>query len=229
MRRFANEPRGPLTQPNDSFLRAADAAGVALPTHKVGNNEFPVVMNAGPSGHIEGSLDTYLLTIPPQAVGANKIHFDLWNGSAANILKVRGAWVIVAQDVANTGAVSIRIDWARSSAVGTAGTAAGYNVATLTPTISAKDTANAALPAGVTARAAPTGGATFAQWLCPTYHQIEELQVGGALSQWNNVLPAPDRGEQELVLRPGQGFVARQGSVVGAGNVGFLISFTVEA
>jgi hypothetical protein len=218
-----------VTQPNDSFTRSPDGTGTQLPTHAVAGKEFPVVMQAGPSGHIEGSLDTYLLTIPPQAVGANKLHLDLFNGSAASVIKVRGAWVIVAQDVANTGAVSIRIDWLRTSAVGTGGTAAGYNVATLTPTFVPKDTANAALPAGITARAAPTAGATVAAWLFPTYHQTEELQVGGALSQWQNVLPNPDRGEQELTLRPGQGLLARQGAVAGAGNIAILISLTVEA
>jgi hypothetical protein len=218
-----------VTQPNDSFIRTPDGTGTALATHVVGGKEFPVSMVAGPSGHIEGSLDTYLLAVPPQAVGANKLHLDFFNGTAASIIKVRGAWVIVAQDVANTGAVSIRLDWFRTSAVGSGGTAATYNGAALTPTIVPKDTNNAPLPAGLTARAAPTAGATVAAWLFPTFHQTEELQVGGALSQWNNILPDPNRGEQELVLRPNQGFLARQGAVVGAGNIAILVSFTVEA
>jgi hypothetical protein len=217
-----------MTQPNDSFLRTADATGTALATHLVNGKEFSVVMLAGPGGHIEGSLDTYLLSIPPQAVGANKLHFDFFNADATKVIKVRGIWVIVAQDVANTGAVSIRLDWFRTSAVGTAGTAATAGSNTIAPTFAPKDSTNAALPAGVTARAAPTGGATSDDWQFPTYHQTEELQVGGALSQWNNVLPNPDRGEQELVLRQNQGIKAVQGAVAGAGNIGFLLSFTQE-
>lgn len=216
-----------MTLPNDSFLRTADASGTALATHLVGGKEYSVVMLAGPGGHIEGSLDTYLLSIPPQVVGANKLHFDLFN-SGTSVVKVRGAWVIVAQDVANTSAVSIRLDWFTTSAVGTAGTAATADSATVAPTIAKKDSTNAALAAGITARAAPTGGATSAKWLFPTYHQTEELQVGGALSQFNNVLPNPDRGEQELVLRQNQGLKAVQGAVAGVGNVGFLVSFTQE-
>lgn len=216
-----------MTQANDGFVRNPDASGTTLATHLVGGKEYPVTMIAGPGGHIEGSLDTYLLAIPPQVVGASKVHFDLFN-AAANVLKIRGAWVTVAQDVANAGAVSIRLDWVRTSAVGTAGTAATADGSAIAPTLVKKDTANAALPAGVTARAAPTGGATTAQWLFPTFHQTEELQVGGALSQWNNVLPNPDRGEQELVLRQGQGLSAKQGAVASVGNIGFLVSFTVE-
>lgn len=217
-----------MTQANDSFLRNPDGSGTALATHSVGGKEYPVSMLAGPSGHIEGSLDTYLLAIPPQAVAASKIHFDLFNTHATAVVKVRGAWVIVAQDVANTSAVSIRLDWFATSAIGTAGTAAIADSASIVPTLAKKDTVNAAIPAGITARAAPTGGATNARWLFPTYHQTEELQIGGALSQWNNVLPNPDRGEQELVLRTNQGLSAKQGTVVGAGNVAFLVSFTVE-
>lgn len=217
-----------MAQPNDSVL-VTPGSGATIATHAVGGKEFQVVMMATSGGHIEGSLDSYMAVVPPHAVAANKIHFDLWNGSAANIIKVRGAWVIVAQDVANTAAVSIRLDWSRTSAVGTAGTAATYNgTATNAANITPKDSLNAALPAGVSLRDTPTGGATSAAWLFPTYHGTEELQVHAALSQWNNVLPNPERGEQELTLNPNQGLKAVQGTVVGAGNIAILLAFTVQ-
>jgi hypothetical protein len=219
-----------MTRSNDSFARNADAAGTTLlATHAPGDGkEYPVTMLAGPSGHLEGSLDTWLLTIPPQAVAASKLHFDVFNADAAKIVKVRGAWVIVAQDVANTGAVSIRLDWFRTSSVGTGGTAAVSNATTPVAAFSPKDTLNATLPAGVTARAAATAGAASSAFMFPTFHATEELQVHGGLSQWFNVLPDPERGEQELILRQNQGLKAVQGTVVGAGSIGFLVSFTVE-
>jgi hypothetical protein len=218
-----------MTKPQGSLTRQGDASGVNLPLYAAPDGQqFPVFVQAGPGGHVEGSLDTYLLTIPPQVAGANKLHLDLFNANATATVKVRGIWVIVAQDVAVTGLVGVRLDWFRTSAVGTGGTAALGEGATIVPRITPKDTGNAALPAGVTARAAATGGATSAGWLFPTYHQTEETSVGAALSQWNNVLPNPDRGEQELVLRTNQGLAARQGTVAGVGNLGFLVSFTVE-
>lgn len=166
--------------------------------------------------------------IPPQAVGASKIHLDLWNGTASNILKVRGVWVGAATDVANNAAVNIRLDHFRTSAIGTAGTAATASPTTAVPAFTPKDSTNAALPAGVTARAAPTGGATNAAYLMTTFHGTEELQVHANLGQFFNALPNPERGEQELVLNPSQGYTIKQGTVASVGSLTFLVSFTIE-
>jgi hypothetical protein len=216
-----------MAQANDGVAVTA-GVGTTIATQLVNGKEYQAVMLAGPTGHVEGTLDTYLLSVPPQAVGASKLHLDLFNGSAANIIKVRGAWVVPAQDVAVTGLVAVRLDWFRTSAVGTAGTAATYNSATIGPNISPRDSNNAALPAGVTARAAPTAGATAACYWFPTYHQTEETSVAAAYSQYGNVFPDPDRSEQEMILRPSQGLLAKQGTVAGVGSIGFLIAFTVE-
>lgn len=214
---------------NDSIVISPDGSGTNIATHLVGGKEHEVIMMAGPSGHIYGSLDTYLLMVPQQAVGASKLHFDLWNGSASNVIKVRGIWVSGDVSVANTAAVSARMDWFRTSAVGTGGTGATYNSASTTvAAIVPKDTGNASLPAGVSARAAPTGGATSDAFWFMTYHQTEELQAGTGLQFNFNILPAPERGEQEIVLRPSQGLKGVQGTVAAAGTLGFLVSFTVE-
>ena len=218
-----------MALPNDSFQRAPDGSGTLLATHLISSKEYPVGIAAGPSGHIEGSLPTYFYTYPPVAVGASKIYFDFFNADAALIVKVRGIWVIVAQDVANTAAVSLRLDWLKTSAVGTGGTAATYNgTSTTAATVTPKDSANAALDADITARTVPTGGATTSAFIFPTYHAPEELQVHGGLSQFMNVRPDPSRGEQELTFRQNQGFKCVQGTVAAAGNIGFLMEFTVE-
>lgn len=218
-----------MTRPTGSLKRAGDASGTDLPLF-VGpdGRSYPVFAPVGPSGHVEGSLDTYLLALPPQAVGANKVHFDLFNGEDVEVVKVRGVWVIVAGDVAVTGLVAARLDWFRTSSAGTGGTAAQGEGATIVPRITRKDSRGAALPGNITARAAPTGAAASAAWLFPTYHHTEETNVGAALSQWNNVLPNPERGEQELTLKPGEGLKATQGSVASVGSLGFLVAFTVE-
>jgi hypothetical protein len=217
-----------MTQPSGSFVRTEDASGSPLAVHAVGSLEFPVGMIAGPTGHIEGTLPTYFLAIPPIAVGASKLMWDLFNADATALMKIRGIWVIVAQDVANAAAVSVREDWFRTSAVGTGGTAASRDANTIVPNLTMKDTTNAALPAGITARSAPTGGATSDDYLFPSYHAPEELQVHGGLSQFLNVLPDPSRGEQEMTFRQNQGIKMVQGTVAGAGNIGALVEFTVE-
>ena len=215
---------------NDS-IDVTPGTGATVATHLVSSKEYQVVMVAGPSGHIEGSLATYMLAIPPIAMGASKLMWDLHNGSASNVIKVRGVWVVPAYDVAVTGVIAVRFDFFRTSSAGTGGTAAVYNstaVAT-TPSIVPKDTNNAALPSGVGARQSPTGGAASAAWAFHTYHVQEETSAWAGTSQFNNVMPNPERGEQEFTLRPGEGFKCVQGTVAGvAQNVGFLATFTVE-
>ncbi len=216
-----------MTLPNQPFNRVEDTGGRQLAGHRIGNEDYPVVMEAGPSGHIHGSLPSYTLTIPPQAVGANKVHFDLFNNSAL-LVKLRGIYVIVAGDVAVTGLVNVRLDWYRTSAAGTGGATVARSSATIASTFSPKNTDNPALDAGITARTVPTGGAAASQWLFPSYHQTEETQPGTFLSQFQDLLFDAERGEQDYSLETGQGIKAIQGSVAGVGNIGFFITFTTE-
>jgi hypothetical protein len=119
----------------------------------------------------QNAAPSYLLTVPPVTVAANQRAFDLFNGASSGLLlKMLGLWPVPASDVAVTGLVSARFDVLRTSAVGAAGTAATYKgTATTAPTVNPLDTANPALPAAVTARSVPTGGATPAGWLFPAY------------------------------------------------------------
>ena len=90
------------------------------------------------------------------------------------------------------------------------------------------DTNNAALPAGITARHLPTGGATISEWFFPTYSLGEETATSLAyMSQYQNLLPVLQVG-QKLTLREGQGLLVKQGAVAATGNVHLLIVFTVE-
>lgn len=215
-----------MALPNDSYSSAT--AGTTFATHTVGGKEYPVGLTADADGHIRGSLPAFGLVIPPAAVGASKIFADLHNGTASSTLRLRKLFGIVATDVAVTGAVAARVDVLRTSAVGTGGTAA-------TTTASASKTAAGfwafdgvtALPAGITARAVPTGGATDEQWLFPTYLFTEETNAASQLTQYFNLLPELPT-EQSVDLPPGKGLKLVQGTVASVGTIGFLVVFTVE-
>lgn len=218
-----------MTLPNDSVTVANDGAGNAMATHLVNAKEYPVVMVAGESGHIHDSLPSYTLWIPPQVVGASKLMMDLFNAvGSGKLLKLMGAWAVPKVDVAVTGVVGVEMGLYRTSAVGTGGTGATYNTgsALTAATITPNDTLNATLPAGITARSAPTGGATISAPYFASYIPTEETATSMAhITQYQNLLP--QTRSQERVLREGQGMLFKQGTVAGVGSIGFLVDFSL--
>ena len=220
-----------MTQANDSIL-VTPGSGATVATHLIGGKEHQAVVQTDESGHVLGSLPTYLYATPGAAVGANKLYLDLFNASGSGkVIDVRGIWIIPKTDVAVVGALGIRVDLYRTSAVGTGGTVAAYKSATpdvAGGNINPSDTDNAALPAQITARHLPTGGATIAQWLFATFSLGEETATSQAfMSQYQNILPSLIWG-QKLAIRENQGILLKQGAVAATGTIGFLIAFTVE-
>lgn len=220
-----------MTQANDSVL-VTPGTGATIASHLVATKEHQVVMVADGSGHIQGSLPTYMYMTPSVVVGASKLYFDLFNASGSGkIIDVRGLWAIPKTDVAVVGAVATRLDLYRTSAVGTGGTAHSYKSPTpdvAGGNISPMDTVNAALPAQITARWLPTAGATIAEWMIATYAMTEEASTSMAyIGQYQNLLPALTFG-QKLALNEGQGILMKQGTVASVGSMSFLMAFTVE-
>ena len=220
-----------MTLSNDSIL-VTPGTGASVATHLIGGKEHQVVVQCDESGHVLGTLPTYTYAVPATAVGANKLYLDMFNAvGSGKLIDIRGIWIIPKTDVAVTGALGIRVNLNRTSAVGTGGTVAVYKSATpdvAGGTIWPLDTANAALPAQITARHLPTGGATISGWLFPTYSLGEEIATSQAyMSQYQNLLPTLTWG-QKFVLREGEGILLKQGTVVATGNVHFLLIFTVQ-
>lgn len=220
-----------MSQANDSIL-VTPGTGATVATELIAGKEHQVIIQADSSGHLLGSLPTYLYTTPAAAVGASKLYFDMFNATgSAKIIDVRGIWIVPKTDVAVVGALGIRIDLYRTSAVGTGGTAHSYKSATpdvgggnITP----MDTGNAALPAQITARWLPTGGATISEWMITTYSLGEETATSMAfISQYQNILPELTFG-QRLTIRENQGILLKQGTVAATGSIAFLVAFTVE-
>lgn len=220
-----------MTQANDSVL-VTPGTGATVATHLVAAKEHQVVMVADPSGHLMHSLPSYQYMVPSVVVGASKLYLDLFNAvGSGKIIDVRGIWMVPDTDVGVTGALGVRIDLYRTSAVGTGGTTAAYKSATpdvAGGNITPFDTTNAALPAQITARHLPTGGATISEWILASYSLGEEAATSMAyITQYQNIIP---QGQflQKLTLREGQGILLKQFTVAATGNLAFLVAFTLE-
>lgn len=216
-----------MALPNSSETMSGGGIGA---THTISAKEYPVVMVADESGHLQQTLETYTWWVPGQAVGASKLMADIFNAvGSGKVIELRGLWAIPKSDVAVVGALGVELGLYRTSAVGTGGTAHTYNGgnAATAHVITPSDTANAALPAGITARAAPTAGATIAALYWANYIPTEETATSMAyLMAMTNLLPTSTMG-QRITLREGEGLLLKQGTVVGVGSIGFLAQFTL--
>lgn len=220
-----------MTQANDS-VTVTPGTGATVATHTIASKEHQVVMVADDSGHIQGSLPTYFYCTPPIAAAASKVYCDLFNATGSGkVMDIRGIWLIPKLDVAVAGVVSVRMDLYRTSSVGTGGTAASIDSATVDVgggNFTRFDENNTALPAQITARVAPAGGAVISRWLFPTNVATEETATSmGYLSQWQNLIPMFTYG-QKLVVRENTGVCLKQGAVASVGSVSILIAFTLE-
>ena len=220
-----------MTLANDSIL-VTPGSGATVATHLVGGKEYQVVLVAGDGGHILGTKPSYFLWAPKVAVGANKLHLDFFNATGSGkVIEINGIWCIPAQDVAVVGVLGVEVDLYRTSAVGTGGTAALIDrVNQTTIAFSKKDTANAAIPAQITARAVPTGGATIAAMYFGQYLFTEEgsmaMNAATAIGAFTNLLPE-QRETQMLSIRENEGMLFKQGAVAGVGSLAWLIDFSL--
>jgi hypothetical protein len=183
-------------------------------------NPLPVAIRSKNAG--------YTVFIPAGAAGANKVFMDLFNATGSGkTLRVKSVRAIKDGSVAVTGTLSVKLYLTRTTAVGTGGTAATENGTTLTaPAISELDTSSAALPAQVTARQAPGGGATAGAIISERAVFPEETNA----STYDHVefLTPVAEAVQPLVIRENEGLRIVQGSVASVGNIGFSILFEME-
>jgi hypothetical protein len=216
-----------MTQANDSILVTA-GSGTTVATHLVNSKEHQVVMLASSDGHLDGSNPVYRLIVPSQAVGANKVFCDLFNATGTGKrIKVLSAFCYPDNDTAVTGVVGVEVALTRTTAVGTGGTAATADGTALTAaTISKLDTTNAALPAGVTARFAPAGGATAGAWLGTRWVFTEETNAGTAIVAALGAEFIRNEGAK-LILNENEGLRFVQGAVASVGSLSFEVTFEV--
>lgn len=148
---------------------------------------------------------TYYIGILASVAGANKRHLAFWNGHASLVARVYDIKASGAPTATVTGQV-IPLYVARISTAPTGGTPVPFTKA---------DSQNPNVPASIEAVAAPTGGAAEDGLLgCGV---VSGEETSSACS--DTLLWSPLDGSQPLVLRPGEGFVVRQGALASAGAI----------
>lgn len=201
----------------DSITIPDAASGSEHAAIVISGKLYPVVVVAGPSGHLHDTQPTYYFYTGLAAGAQNQRLIDLFNASGSGkIIKVKKLFMQCNQ-AAITG-VGLQYDVKRTTAVGTGGTALTGEKA---------DSTNAALPAQITARARATGGATEGSILFPLGVDPEETRPGAGIMGMVNWMP---EGEnlQEFVLREGEGILVKQITSSTAGIMGCVIVVTIS-
>ncbi|MFN5251608.1 MAG: hypothetical protein ACK5DE_11210 [Bacteroidota bacterium] len=216
-----------MSLPNDS-IAITPGTGATVATQLVSSKEYQVVMLAMPDGHLANSLPQYRLICPSQAVGANKVFLDLFNATGSGVsLRILSAFCFADNDTAVTGTLGVEVNLTRTSAVGTGGTAATLDGASLTAiTISEMDPNNPALSASVTARSSPTGGATAGALLGQRWIFTEETSAPSGIAGTLGAEFIRNEGA-DLIVRENTGLRFVQGTVASVGNLSFEITFEV--
>ena len=174
-------------------------------------------------------MATFRLFVPPQAVGANLVYFDLFNATGSGFrLRVKSVQPIVQGSAAVTGVLGVDLYLTRTTAIGTGGTGATFNGTSLTAcTITAQDHQDN-LPAGITARRTPSGGATAGAVLSLRDVFTEETNSAAYTPVLDMVQSSTYLGV-DVVVDTNTGLRVVQGGVASVGNIGFDVIFTLEA
>lgn len=207
-----------MAQPGDSHT--SGATGTVFATQTAAGKEFPVGMLADETGHIWGTAPTWVAAtgLSANVAAARTTFVDLFNASGSGVkLAVHGIFIVPA--LAAVTGVGMTWEVIRTTAVGTGGT-------TVTPR--PMDTANTALPGGVTCRLKPTGGATTNYvMLYPQGSSEETSPYAGLASTLNHLGVVGDPVLQDLVLREGEGLKIDQTTNSAVGSTSIVIVFTV--
>lgn len=216
-----------MPEANDSVL-VTPGSGTAIATQLVNGKEYQVVMLAGDDGQIEGSNPRYRAIFPSQAVGANKVYCDLFNATGSGkIMKILSVFAYTDNDTAVTGTLGVEIALTRTTAVGTGGTAATNDGTVLTAaTITRMDTSDAVVPAQVTARQTPAGGATAGAWLGSRWLFTEETNAASAIAGTAGAELIRNDGSR-VIVRENSGVRVVQGAVASVGNISVEINFAL--
>ena len=207
---------------NDSIL-VTPGSGATVATELISGKEHQVVLLADKSGHMLNSKDTYIVFTgnTVHVAAARTTLFDIFNATGSGkIMRVVGLYVIPA--LAAVTGVGQTYEVIRTSAVGTGGT-------TLTP--QKFDSADANLPAQVTARIKATGGATASATLQLLNGSSEETTAYASMASTLNHVPMGGTlgaGETGWVIRENEGLKIDQTTNSAVGNVNIQIVFTLE-
>jgi hypothetical protein len=162
---------------------------------------------------------TYAVSVNATAhvAAARTTLFDLFNATGSGKLLLVRQLFIMPSIVAVTG-VGMTYEAIRTTSVGTGGTGA-------TPVLF--DTTDPALPAGVTARIKPAGGAASGDTLLYVNGSTEETVAFPSVAAMINLIPTGPM-VRPIVLRENQGLKVDQTTSSNVGTVNILAIFTVQ-
>jgi len=160
---------------------------------------------------------TYYFQSGYVALAQNKVFFDLFNASGSG-KKVYLGPVYFQKNFAAVTGVQFQMDLYRTTSVGTGGT-------TLTPLKT--DTQFPALPAQITARHAPTGGAAAGDMIRQMFYHSEETNQAAAMAEFLPSWLTFWRQPVGILLREGEGAAFKQITATTAGTYNVWIAFTV--
>lgn len=207
-----------MSLPNDSIL-VTPGTGATVATHLIGGKEYQVVMVAGPSGHLQDSLPTYVAWANDVAHAQNKYHISILNPAASGkIVKVHKLFCVNLQAATATGVME-RYDIFKITA---------HSAGTLI-TAEALDSTNATPSATVRTDATVTAGNKLFGFTTTN----EEVGATGTLISGTHILAGLNllfEGSriQELTLRESEGLAAQQITSSTVGTFGWILVFTEE-
>jgi hypothetical protein len=171
----------------------------------------------------------YKLVFPAQAAGSNKVYWDLFNASGSGIdVVVVSLMPFVAGSSIVTGTLAVDLYLTRTTTIGTGGTAANYESATLTtPNFASLRGRGSPVDRAVSARAAPSGGAAAGSFLALRSIFTEETNAGTYAQRIDMARPAVDDIDG-IIVHQGSGLRVVQGSVASVGNIAFDMILRVE-
>jgi hypothetical protein len=152
---------------------------------------------------------------------ASTIFWDLWNGDTSKLVRVRSILHLPDQVTAIATGVGFNFKLARTTAIGTTGTA---------QTPWPVDTGRA-LDSDITARLKPGGGATAGTTLRTYTVHGEETDTYGKLAAavgGQELIPPWLRELDGLLIRPGTGISVIQETNSNLGQSSFFVGFSVE-
>jgi hypothetical protein len=152
---------------------------------------------------------------------ANTTKFiDGFNATGSNV-KLKIVQIAVQKDMSAQTGVALKWDLIRTTSVGT-------GAAT---TANPLDTATSALPAQVTFRVKPPGGAAAGTTICTRYYHSEETNVAAQVQEafpfWPMARP-PNIYDQPLTIAENTGFMVQMNTNSTAGVYNVIVVFFVE-
>jgi len=209
-------------RPNDS-VSITPGSGTTIAAHTVAGKTYPVIIPAGPNGHLTDSAPSYLAWANDVTTdnATNVSHISILNTTSDKIVQLHKLFMVPLQTAAVTG-IMLRFDALRITAH-SSGTQ-------ITP--ERLDSTNAALPAGVTVRtkATVTEGAQLFGWALSNDEigATGAIVAGATILQGLNLMFESPR-IQDFTLRQNEGLHIKQVTATSvAALFGYILLFTVK-